>query len=92
MYSDELSEGLQYTTVPVSQESLEAFREGRMDLRDLMTERGEEEWYVMKVQGSYGEVNMQRQTDPLTETGRLPQAGYHLRVVPDEITPALSSA
>ena len=92
MYSDELPEGFEYTAVPVSQKSLEAFREWRMDLRDLMTERGEEEWYVMIVQGSYGEVNMQRQADPLTETGRLPEAGYHPRLAPDETTPALSSA
>ncbi len=63
-----------------------------MDLRDLMTGRGEEEWHVMTVQGSCGEVNIQRQTDPLAGTGRLPETGYHPRAVPDEVTPAPSTA
>ena len=59
-----------------------------MDLRDLMTGRGEEEWWVMAGQGSCAEVNMQRQTDPLAETGRLPETVYHPGAVSDEITPA----
>ena len=90
MYSGDLTEGFEYTTVPVSQESLKAFREKQIDLRTLMTEKGEEEWYVAMVQGNYSEVEMQRQTDLLTETDRLPEAGYHPTVMPDERIPAPS--
>ncbi len=90
IYSGDLTEGFEYTTVPVSRESLEAFCEKRIDLRDLVTERGEEEWYVMMAQGSYGNVEMQRQTGLLTETDRLPEAGYHPAVMPDERIPAPS--
>ncbi len=43
IYSDDLTEGFEYTTVPVSQESLEAFREKQIDLKTLMTEKGEVE-------------------------------------------------
>ena len=32
---------------------------------------------MMEVQGNYGNVEMQRQTGLLTETDRLPEAGYH---------------
>ncbi len=90
IYSGDLTEGFEYTMVPVSQKSPEAFRERRIDLRSLMVERGEEEWYVMAVQDSYGDVDMQRQTGLLTETDRLPEAGYHPAVMPDERIPAPS--
>ena len=33
IYSGDLAEGFEYTTVPVSQKSLEAFRGKRIDLR-----------------------------------------------------------
>lgn len=90
IYSGDLTEGFEYTTVPVSQESLEAFREKQIDLRTLMTEKGKVEWYVMTVKDSYGNVEMQRQTGLLTETDRLPEAGYHPAVTPDERIPVPS--
>ncbi len=44
----------------------------------------------MTVKDSYGNVEMQRQTEQLTETDLLPEAGYHPAVMPDERIPAPS--
>ena len=67
----------EYVAVPVDQISLSEYRAGRIDLRDLMLTGGREAWYSAKATGSHGELALERQKTPLSESPELPSKGFH---------------
>ena len=67
----------EYVAVPVDQWSLSEYRTGRIDLRDLMLTGGGEAWYSAKATGKPGELALERQETPLSESPELPVKGFH---------------
>lgn len=66
-----------YAVVGVRPERLEDFRAGRVDLRTLMLEAPEGEWYITVDDGGTDDpLMLEPQHVPLTETGYLPKEGY----------------
>lgn len=72
-----------YAVVGVSPERLADLRAGRVDLRTLLLETPDGEWYITVADGTVEDpLVLEPQHKPLTETGYLPQDGYFLE--PDE--------
>ena len=67
----------EYVAVPVDQRSLSEYRAGRIDLRDLMLTGGQEAWYSAKGTVNPGELVLERQETPLSESPELPMKGFH---------------
>ena len=68
-----------YAVVGVSPESLRRFRAGAIDLKSLMLETPDEQWYIAQPEG--GEdvpIRLQPQTSPLAESDFLPDDGLVL--------------
>ena len=66
-----------YAVVGVRPERLEDFRAGRVDLRTLMLEAPEGEWYITIADGTTDDpLKLEPQHVPLTETEYLPGEGY----------------
>ena len=68
-----------YAVVGVSPESLRRFRAGAIDLKSLMLETPDEQWYTAQPEG--GEdvpIRLQPQTYPLAESDFLPDDGLVL--------------
>ena len=66
-----------YAVVGVRPERLEDFRAGRADLRTLMLEAPDGEWYITIADGTTEDpLKLEPQQVPLTETGYLPKEGY----------------
>ena len=68
-----------YAVVGVSPESLRRFRAGALDLKSLMLETPDEQWYIAQPEG--GEdvpIRLQPQTSPLAESDFLPDDGLVL--------------
>lgn len=77
LHSDDIPGACQYAVIPASKTALESFAKGKMDLRSLMVEKGEQEWYLTALNHSTGEGKSQRQPTPISKSGYLPKAGYH---------------
>lgn len=76
--------GCEYTLVPATEKALIAFKEERIDMRELMLEKGEEEWYIVTTYDETGNTIAFRQEGRISETRRLPKKGYHpLRTEPE---------
>ena len=67
----------EYVAVPVDRRSLSEYRAGRIDLRKLMLTGGREAWYVAKATGNPGELSLERQKTPFSESPELPMRGFH---------------
>ena len=67
-----------FAVVGVSPERLHEFRNGTVDLRDLMVEAGSEEWYVACENPTTEEFDLELQSSPLSTSRYLPGAGYKL--------------
>ena len=68
-----------YAVVGVRPERLEDFRAGDVDLRTLMLEAPEGEWYITIADGTTEDpLKLEAQLVPLTETEYLPGEGYFL--------------
>lgn len=67
----------EYVTVPVDQRSLSEYRAGRIDLRDLMLTGGQEGWYSAKATEIPGELALEHQETPLSQSPGLPMKGSH---------------
>lgn len=67
----------EYVAVPVDQGSLSEYRAGRIDLRSLMLAGGREAWYSAKATGNPGELDLERQKTPFSESPALPMKGFH---------------
>ena len=66
-----------YAVVGVRPERLEDFRAGRVDLRTLMLEAPEDEWYITIADGTTDDpLKLEAQDGPLAETEYLPGEGY----------------
>ena len=66
-----------YAVVGVRPERLAEFRAGDVDLRTLMLEAPDGEWYITIADGTTEDpLTLEPQRVPLTETGYLPKEGY----------------
>ena len=77
LHSDDVPGACEYAVIPASKIALESFSKGIMDLRSLMIERGEREWYLTVLNYSSGKGKSRRQPTPISESGYLPEDGYH---------------
>jgi hypothetical protein len=77
----------QYLVAGVDPERLRQFRTGTLDLRSLLAEAGEEEWYLAtKAAGQDQPLAIVPQRTPLLESGFLPDEGFVLHDQPaDEL-------
>lgn len=74
-----------YLVAGVAPERLRQFRSGILDLRALLAESGEEEWYLATTTAGLGQpLTLFPQRTPLTESGLLPDAGFVLHDRPAE--------
>lgn len=68
-----------YAVVGVSPESLRRFRSGAMDLKSLMLETPDEQWYIAHPEGDEDDpISLEPQTSPLAESDCLPDDGLVL--------------
>ena len=76
LHTDDPPGACEYAVIPVTGKSLESFAKEEMDLRSLMTERGEQEWYLTRLHHTTGEGKSLRQPEPISKSGYLPKPGY----------------
>lgn len=68
-----------YLVVGVAPERLRQFRSGALDLRSLLTDGGEDEWYLVTANaGLHEPMALVAQTMPLATSGLLPDPGFLL--------------
>ncbi len=68
-----------YLVVSVSPERLRQFRTGTLDLRSLLAENGEGEWYLATAEAGLDQpLRLEPQTIPLLTSGLLPDTGFVL--------------
>ena len=67
-----------FAVVGVSPERLHEFRNGTVDLRDLMVEAGSDEWYVACENPATEDFDLELQASPLSTSRYLPKVGYKL--------------
>jgi len=76
---DSTEVGEHYMVAGVEPERLRRFRVGALDLRSLLLERAEEEWYLATVDMSLSEpLMLELQSRRLSETPYLPEPGFLL--------------
>lgn len=74
-----------YLVAGVSPESLRRFRSGLLDLRSLVSELGEAEWFLTDVsEGLEVPLKLQPQQTALVDSGLLPEPGFLLHDTPVE--------
>lgn len=74
-----------YLVVGVAPERLRQFRSGILDLRELLAESGEEEWYLATTAAGLDQpLALVAQGTPLRESGLLPDEGFVLHDRPAE--------
>jgi hypothetical protein len=72
-----------YLVAGVEPERLGQFRNGTLDLRSLLTERGDEEWFLAKVNGGLdAPLALEPQPTALAASSYLPEPGFLLRNSP----------
>lgn len=76
--------GERYLVVGVAPERLRKFRNGTLDLRTLIVEAGQEEWYLATTTDLTRPVNVEQQEIPIVESGLLPDEGFVLHDRPTE--------
>ena len=70
----------QYLIVEVEPERLQQFRNGTLDLRSLLTERGNEEWFLAKPNGDLDSpLALQPQPTASVPSSYLPEPGFLLQ-------------
>lgn len=74
----------QFLFVGVSPESLREFREGLLDLRSLLLEFGEHEWYTAAVQDLGDRISLSEQTSDIKASDWLPDEGFIFHVDAEE--------
>jgi hypothetical protein len=83
----------QYLVARVEPARLRQFRSGTLDLRSLLTERGENEWFLAKTNGGLdAPLTLQPQASPLTTSSYLPEAGFLLHDLPESAADVLAHA
>ncbi len=76
---DTVGDSDRYAVVGVSPERLADFQAGQVDLRTLLLESPNGEWYITVPGGTIEDpLVLEHQHKPLSETGHLPQDGYFL--------------
>lgn len=76
---DTVGDSDRYAVVGVSPEPLADFQAGQVDLRTLLLESPNGEWYITVPGGTIEDpLVLEHQHKPLSETGYLPQDGYFL--------------
>ena len=80
-----------YVVVGVAPERLRQFRAGLVDLRLLVEEAGEDEWYLTEAADLSEPLKLNLQGSPLAQSGFLPDHGFMLHDSPSDAF-ALSEA
>lgn len=79
------AEADRYLVAGVSPERLRQFRSGALDLRSLLAEDGEAEWYLATAEAGLDQpLTLETQTIPLMKSGLLPDPGFVLHDHPAE--------
>lgn len=74
-----------YLVVGVPPERLRQFRAGTLDLREMIVEAGQDDWYLaIAPDGLDHPLEIERQATPITESGFLPDEGFVLNARPAE--------
>ena len=73
-----------YAVVGVAPERLRQFRAGLVDLRFLLEEAGEHEWYLAMATDLGEPLNLNLQTHSLSHSGLLPEEGFVLPYIPTD--------
>ena len=82
-----------YLVVGAKPEHLNDLRNGKIDLRALLLESPDGEWYITTPEGVIDDpLTLEPQQTPLAETDYLPEAGYFLDDEPPDIAPAIQRA
>ena len=82
-----------YAVVGVRPKRLDDFRTGRVDLRTLLLESPDGEWYITTPEGTVDDpLTLDPQQTPLAETDYLPEAGYFLDDEPPDVAVAIRRA
>lgn len=77
--------GDRYLVVGVPPERLRQFRAGIRDLREILAEAGQEDWYLaIATDGLDRPLRIERQSTPIVESGFLPDEGFVLHDRPAE--------
>lgn len=76
-HTGECSGKCEFIAVPACQESLSGYRTGSTGLRNLMLVGGQETWYSARPTGNPGELALEPQETPLSESPALPSEGFH---------------
>ena len=78
-FIDAIGDADRYLVVGVRPERLSKFRSGTLDLRTLLLEAPDGEWYLTLVNGNAGQpLKLEPQSDALAATDYLPGAGFLL--------------
>lgn len=82
-----------YLVVGAKPEGLANLRNGKIDLRALLLEAPEGEWYITTPEGTIDDpLTLASQQTPLADTDYLPEAGYFLDDEPPEVATAIRHA
>ena len=82
-----------YAVVGVRPERLDDLQVGRVDLRTIMLESPDGEWYITTAAGTIDDpLTLEPQQTPLAETDYLPEEGYFLDDEPPDVAPAIQRA
>ena len=82
-----------YAVVGVRPERLDDLQAGRVDLRTILLESPDGEWYITTAAGAIDDpLTLEPQQTPLAETDYLPEEGYFLDDEPPDVAPAIQRA
>ncbi len=87
MMIDSIADVDQYLVTGVEPERLREFRTGQVDLRSLLLEASDEEWFMARANVAFGEpLTLELQGGLLTDTDYLPDEGFLLDEAPIDDT------
>ena len=78
VHDDDYQTGCEYIVTPVPQQSLTAFKAGRIDLRRLMAASPDGQWYMTKVGVETRSIALVPGDGPVVTSGNLPDEGYYM--------------
>ena len=82
-----------YLVVGVRPERLDDFKAGHVDLRTILLESPDGEWYIATASGTIDDpLTLDPQKGVLAETDYLPEDGYYLEDEPPDVMPKIQRA
>ena len=78
VHDDDYQTGCEYIVTPVIQTNLTAFKAGRMDLRRLMAESPDGQWYMTRIGVETTDIELDPRDGPFNDSGNLPAEGHYI--------------